>query len=85
MYLESMTQVGKVTHYYNKKGVAIIELSDKLAVGDKVKFEKNGKEFEQTVDSIQIERENISEAKSGDVIGMKVIQEPDIGATVSKE
>ncbi len=67
-----MKKIGKVTHYYGHVGVAIVELSGKLSVGDKVKFEGGKTEFEQTVGSMQIEHKDISSAKKGDVIGLKV-------------
>ena len=65
-------EVGKVTHYYTKLGVAVIELSDTLKVGDKIKIKGATSDFEQPVDSMQIEHENIEEAKAGQSIGMKV-------------
>lgn len=65
-------KVGKVTHYYDKIGVAIVELDGTLAVGDKIKFVRGGEDlFEQTVDSIQIEHEKKDSAKKGDVVGLK--------------
>ena len=67
-------QVGKVTHYYNKIGVAIIELSAPIKVGDTIKISGHDKEFNQTISSMQIEHRQIEEAKKGDVIGLKVDQ-----------
>lgn len=65
--------VGKVTHFYPKISVAVVELTDNLKVGDKISIEKGGEDpVEQKVDSMQIEHENIEKAKSGDAIGMKV-------------
>lgn len=79
-----MTEVGKVTHYYGKIGVAIIALSAGLKVGDKIKIEGSRTEFEQTVDSMEIERQPIQEAKKGDVIGLKVREKTNEGAIVHK-
>ena len=58
-----MKKIGKVTHYYGNIGVAIVELSGKLSVGDKVKFSHGDKEIEQTVESMQIEHKEIDSAK----------------------
>jgi len=77
-----MKKVGTVTHYYGKIGVAIVELSDTLKVGDRIKFE-NGAELEQAVDSMQIEHEQVEKAKKGDMVGLKVDQKVHEGATVS--
>lgn len=79
-----MKQVGKVTHYYGKSGVAIIDLSAPLKVGDKIKFEGHGADFEQTVDSMQIEHEDVKQAKKGDVVGLKVGSKVREGAMVLK-
>ena len=78
-----MKKIGKVTHYYGHVGVAIVELSGKLSVGDKVKFEGGKTEFEQTIESMQIEHKDISSAKKGDVIGLKVDEKVSEGAEVS--
>lgn len=80
-----MFKVGKVTHYYDKLGVTIIELDGTLAVGDKVKFVRGGEDlFEQTVDSIQIEHEKKDSAGKGDVIGLKIDEAVKEGAEVFK-
>ena len=78
-------KIGKVTHFYDKIAVAIVELSASLSVGDKIKFSRGGEDmFEQTVDSIQIEHEQKDSAGKGDVVGLKVSQEVKEGAEVYK-
>lgn len=78
-------KVGKVTHYYDKIGVAIVELSGSVAVGDKVKFVRGGEDlFEQEVKSIQIEHEKKDTAGKGDVVGLKAAKEVKEGAEVYK-
>jgi len=64
--------IGKITHYYGKIGVGIIELSDNLKVGDKIHIKGHSTDFEEVVDSIQVEHENVNSAKKGEVIGLKV-------------
>ncbi len=78
-----MKKIGKVTHYYGGIGVAIIDVSGKLSVGDKIKFNDGKNEFEQTVESMQIEHKDIPSAKKGDMIGLKVDQKVNEGAEVS--
>lgn len=77
-----MKKVGTVTHYYGNIGVAIVALTGKLSKGDKVKFEGGKTEFEQTVESMQIEHKEIESAKKGDVVGMKVGEKIGEGADV---
>lgn len=77
-------KVGVVEHYYDKIGVAIVELSDPLALGDKIKIVKDDKEFEQTVESMQIEHEKIEVGKKGQAVGIKVNESVKEGAEVYK-
>ncbi|HJO89718.1 MAG: translation elongation factor-like protein [Candidatus Pacebacteria bacterium] len=66
--------IGKVTHYYSKIGVAIIELSDSISVGDVLHFKDGTTDFEEKLSSIEVEHENVSSAKKGAVVGVKVSQ-----------
>ena len=77
-----MKKIGKVTHFYGNIGVAIIELSGKLSKGDKVKFESGKTNFEQTVDSMQMEHRDVDSAKKGDTVGIKVDQKIGDGVEV---
>ena len=64
--------IGKITHYFDKINVAIVELSGALKVGDRVHIKGSSTDFEQDISSIQIEHENMKKAKKGDAIGLKV-------------
>jgi putative protease len=66
------TKIGKITHYFTNIGVAVIELEKTLKVGDKISIEGATTKIEQTVDSMQIEKEKVQEAKKGQAIGLKV-------------
>lgn len=76
--------IGKITHYYGNIDVGIIELSDDLKVGEKIHLNGHGTDFEQVVDSMQIEHQNIQNAKNGDVVGLKVAQKVKEGDQVFK-
>lgn len=78
------TKLGKVTHYYDKLGVAIIKLSGALSEGDKIKIVGHGNELVQDVSSIQLEHEKIQKAKKGQVVGVKVDKVVKEGDEVSK-
>jgi len=67
--------VGKIAHFYGKISVAVVELTNKLSVGDEISIEGPSTNFTQTVDSMQIEHKNIKDAKKGDSIGLKVVNE----------
>ncbi|MFC1710034.1 hypothetical protein ACFL0F_00030 [Patescibacteria group bacterium] len=78
-------KIGSVTHFYDKIGVCVIELSAPLAVGDTIKFSRGGEDmFEQKVDSMQVEHEKVQAVKKGDTIGLKVDKEVKEGAEVFK-
>ena len=76
--------VGKVKHFFGKISVAVIELSAPIKVGDRLKFKHGSYEFEQTIDSMQIEHVPIQAAKKGQAIGMKTGQPVHEGAEVFK-
>ena len=81
---EEKKLVGKVTHYYGKISVAVVELTDTLNVGDEISIEGELTNFTQPVESMQIMHENIKEAKAGDAIGMKVNDKVRNGDSVYK-
>jgi translation elongation factor EF-1alpha len=64
--------VGKVKDYFARIGVAGIDLVAPLKVGDTIHITGHTTDLEQVVDSMQIEHENVEEAKAGDAIGIKV-------------
>ena len=66
-------EIGKVTHYFSKIGVAAIAITqDCLKVGDTIHIKGHTSDFQQTVDSIQLNNAPVPEAKPGDNIGIKV-------------
>lgn len=68
------TKVALVTHYYDKIGVAVFQVLALIKVGDKLKIKGKDTEFEQVVTSMQVEHQDIKQAKKGDNIGIKVDQ-----------
>ena len=64
--------IGRVIHYYDKIGVAVIKLQKGLKVKDKVKFEKGDMSFEQVIESMQLEHEHVTSGKKGQEIAVKV-------------
>lgn len=76
-----MKEVGRVTHYFSRINVAVIELSDKLSVGDRILIKGSTTNFEQTAGSMQIEHKNVTTADRGQSIGLKAkekVREGDI-------
>ena len=76
--------IGKVTHFFSHISVAVIELSDVLNVGDTIRIVGGETDFNQTVDSMEIEHEKVQTAKPGDSVGTKVAQKVRDGYKVYK-
>ncbi|MBW2968438.1 translation elongation factor-like protein [Candidatus Woesearchaeota archaeon] len=79
---------GTVTHYLDKIGVAIINLTADLKVGDKIRFDCPAPRipFVQKVEAMQSHHKDISEAKAGDDIGLKTenkVKEGDVVVKIS--
>lgn len=64
--------VGKITHYFTKIGVGVIELSDELKVGDEISIEGSITSIRQRVGSMEIDRKSVKKAGKGQSIGLKV-------------
>jgi putative protease len=71
---ENVVQVGHVTHFFSKISVAVLELTAPLAVGDRILVKGPSTDFEQVVESMQIEHQNIQRAEAGQSIGLKTMQ-----------
>ncbi len=67
-------EIGKVMDYFARIGVAGIDLTGTLRVGDRIRVKGHTSDFEQVVQSMQVEHEPVQEAKAGDKIGIKVAE-----------
>ena len=66
-------EIGAITHYFDHINVAVLEIKNGiLKVGDTIHIKGHATDVSQEVDSMQIEHENVDEAKAGQSIGMKV-------------
>ncbi|MHB8895138.1 MAG: hypothetical protein ACYC99_08195 [Candidatus Geothermincolia bacterium] len=66
------TEIGKITHYFNKIGVAAIVLTGELAVGDTVHIKGHTSDWTQGIDSMQVEHDSVEKAGPGDSVGIRV-------------
>ena len=75
--------IGKVVHYYDKLGVAIVDLtSTSLKIGDELKFKRGEEEFAQKIESLQVDHQEVEQVKKGDSFGLKVGQPTKPGTLV---
>jgi len=71
---EVLIEIGNIVHYFSKINVAVVQLTLPLSIGDRIQIKGPLTDFEQTVDSMQIDRKVIQRAEGGQSIGLKVIQ-----------
>ena len=64
--------VGRVTHYYNHIGVAVLQLSGELKVGDRVLIIGHTTELSQVVTSMEIEHHKVGSVGAGMEVALKV-------------
>jgi putative protease len=67
-------EIGRVTNYFSRIGVAVIELTAPLQVGDKVRIKGGARHFDQEVESMQVEHQPIEKAEAGQEIALKLNQ-----------
>jgi selenocysteine-specific translation elongation factor len=78
------TAVGKVSDFFARPVVAGIDMSGTLKVGDKIHITGHTTDIEMVVASMQIDNTNVTEAKRGDSVGIKVPDRVRRGDTVYK-
>lgn len=75
-------EIGEVTHYFTKIGVAVVRIKrGELRKGDRIAIKGKTTNFQQVVNSMQINNKDIEVAKAGDEIGLKVderVREKDV-------
>lgn len=71
---ENVIEVAHITHFFSKINVAVLELTAPLSVGDHILVKGPNTDFEQVVESMQIEHANIPRAEAGQSIGLKMTE-----------
>ena len=82
-------EIGKITHYFSKVNVGILDLSKgTLKVGDTIHIKGHTTDFFQKVESMQVEHAPVDSVKPGEPVGMKVenpVRENDIVFKVTED
>ncbi|MCK4368185.1 MAG: translation elongation factor-like protein [Dehalococcoidales bacterium] len=76
--------IGKVSDFFARPVVAGIELTGTLKLGDKIHVKGHTTDMELTIDSMQINNVDVTEAKAGDSVGVKLSERVRRGDTVYK-
>ena len=74
--------IGKVVHWYDKLGVAVVKLNKALKVGSQVKVRRGEQEFTDTVTSMQLDHKSVKAGKKGEEVAIKVSQQVKEGAEI---
>ena len=78
-------EIGVISNYFDHVQAAAIKVKAALKVGDALHIKGGEVDFEQEVDSVQIDRKDVKKAKKGDEIGIKVDQKVRKGYKVFKK
>jgi len=66
-------EIGKITHYFSKISVGVLELTTgQLNIGDTIRVKGHTTDFYQKVESMQVEHKPVESAKKGDSVGLRV-------------
>ena len=77
--------IGTVIHFFSHISVAVVKLSGPLSVGDNIRIVGGeDTDFNQVVDSMEVEHEKIKKAKKDDEVGLKVKEKVREGYKVYK-
>jgi putative protease len=71
---DAVVEVGQVKHFFSKISVAVVDLTSPLAVGDRILIKGPSTDFEQIVESMQMEGKSLQCVEGGQSIGLKVVQ-----------
>ncbi len=77
-------EIGKVTDFFAHPVVAGIELTAGLKVGERIHIAGHTTDMELAVESMQINNADVTQAKAGDSIGIKVSDRVRRGDSVYK-
>jgi putative protease len=78
---DKIIEIGHIAHFFSKINVAVLDLRLPLTVGDHILVKGPSTDIEQTVQSMQIDRNDIQRAEAGQSIGLKVehpVKEKDV-------
>jgi len=76
--------IGQVSDFFAHPVVAGIQLTGTLKAGDSIHIKGHTTDLELTVESMQIDNVNVTEARAGDAIGIKVSERVRRGDTIYK-
>ena len=78
-------KIGKVTHYFGKIQVVAIEVTEgELSVGETIRIKGHTSDFTHTIESMQIDRVDVSKVEKGQAVGIRIPEPARVGDEVFK-
>jgi len=77
-------EVGEMIHFFDKISVGVVKASKEIKKGDKIHIKGSTTDFDETVDSLQIDHKDVESIKKGEEAGMKVAEKVREGDKVYK-
>ena len=78
------TEIGQITHFYNRISVAVLSLTEQLIIGDQVHILGHTTDFVQQVNSMEVDHKKVLTIGPGDEVALKVIEPVRKGDTIYK-
>ncbi len=66
--------VGTITHYFPKPQVGVVKLTAAIKVGETLHFRGHTTDFQQRIDSMQVEHAAVEDAAAGTEVAIKVTE-----------
>jgi putative protease len=67
-------KIGTITHYYSHLNVAVLQLTDRLKVGETIHIFGHSTDFVQKVTSMEVDHHRVVVVEPGDNVAVKVIE-----------
>ena len=67
-----MEEVGRVEGFFVRPSVVVVHLSAPLAVGETIYIKGHTTDFQQVVESLQVDHQPLQEATAGQSVGLRV-------------
>jgi putative protease len=67
-------QIGTVTHYYSHLNVAVLQLTDRLKLGETIHVFGHTTDFVQKVTSMEVDHHRVVLVEPGEEVAVKVVE-----------
>ena len=76
------TAIGTITHYYSHLNVAVLQLTERLKVGETIHILGHTTDFIQKVASMEVNHHRVVVVESGEDVALKVVEPVHVHDTI---